>query len=95
MLEKKRTLGDIVEAIRTDNLVSASEMMYAVVAFDVLMSQLQVDKHFSQLQEYIHASACPPREYVGWANDPTNPDAVAWYKAMLSVSSGGAANDDA
>lgn len=90
-----RTLGQIVEAVRLGQPHRADELLYAIVAFDVLMSQLHVDKHFDQLQEYFKASSTPPQEYAGWVNDPVNPEAVAWYKAMLSISAGGVANDDA
>jgi len=91
----QRTLGQIVEAVRLGQPHGADELVYAVVAFDVLMSQLQVEKNFDQLQEYLKAAHTPPQEYAGWVNDPGNPEAVAWYKAMLSISAGGVANDDA
>lgn len=91
----QRTLGQIVEAVRTGADVDLSDLIHSIVAFDVLMSQLHVDKHYPQLQEYLKAASLPPQEYAGWVNDPANPEAVAWYKAMLSVSAGGVANDDA
>lgn len=79
------TLNEIVAAVRTNELVTGRDMRYAIVAFDVLMSQLHVDKHFEQLSEYFKASESAPRDYIGEANDPENPEAVAWYSAMRSI----------
>ena len=80
------TLNEIVAAVRTNELVTGRDMRYAIVAFDVLMSQLHIDQHVEQLQEYFKAAEAPPREYAGHMNDPENPEAVEWYKAMQGVS---------
>lgn len=79
------TLDEIVAAVRTNELVTGRDMRYAIVAFDVLMSQLQVDRNVEQLQEYFKAAETPPREYIGEMNDPANPEAVEWFKAMRGV----------
>lgn len=76
------TLDEIVAAVRTNDLVTGRDMRYAIVAFDVLMSQLHVDRNVEQLAEFFKAASSPPREYIGEANDPENPEAVEWYKAM-------------
>lgn len=80
------TLSEIVAAVRLNGVVSGQDMRYAIVAFDVLMSQLHIDQHVAQLQEYFKAAEAPPREYAGHMNDPENPEAVEWYKAMQGVS---------
>lgn len=80
------TLSEIVAAVRTNELVTGRDMRYAIVAFDVLMSQLKVDQNVTQLQEYFKAATTPPREYAGHMNDPENPEAVEWFKAMQGVS---------
>ena len=80
------TLSEIVAAVRTNEPVTGRDMRYAIVAFDVLMSQLKVDQHIEQLQEYFKAAEMPPREYVGTANDFENTEAVEWFKAMQGVS---------
>lgn len=80
------TLSEIVAAVRTNELVTGRDMRYAIVAFDVLMSQLRIDQHVEQLQEYFKAATAVPREYAGHMNDPENPEAVEWYKAMQEVS---------
>jgi len=80
------TLNEIVAAVRTNELVTGRDMRYAIVAFDVLMSQLHIDQHVAQLQEYFKAATAVPREYAGHMNDPENPEAVEWYKAMQGVS---------
>ncbi len=80
------TLSEIVAAVRTNELVTGRDMRYAIVAFDVLMSQLKVDQNVTQLQEYFKAATTPPREYAGHMNDPEKPEAVEWFKAMQGVS---------
>lgn len=79
------TLDEIVAAVRTNELVTIRDMRYAIVAFDVLMSQLHVDRNVEQLAEFFKAASTPPREYAGEANDPGNPEAVEWYRAMHAV----------
>lgn len=80
-----RTLDQIVAAIRSDTPYTEEEARYAVVAFDVLLSRLSLDQDVARLQEWMTAAILSPRVYAGQANDPENPEAVAWYRAMHSV----------
>ena len=80
-----RPLHAIVAAIRSGQEVNPEELRYAVVAFDVLLYQLDLPNDPERLQHYFTAAESDPREYIGEANDPDNPDAVAWYKAMSSI----------
>lgn len=80
------TLNEIVAAVRTNELVTGHDMRYAIVAFDVLMSELHVDRNVEQLAVFFKAAESVPREYAGHANDPENAEAVEWYRAMRGVS---------
>lgn len=80
-----RTLNEITAAIRSGGTYTEDEARYAVVAYDVMVAQLQVPENPVQLQHYFLAAESSPIEYIGWANDPDNPEAVAWYKAMNHV----------
>jgi len=77
-----RTLDEIVAAVRSSETCTEDELVYAVVAFDVLLSQLKLDEDPQRLQHWMAAAINSPKEYAGPCNDPANPQAVAWYKAM-------------
>lgn len=80
-----RTLDEIVASARLNELLDPDEARYAIVAFDVLLAQLNLDQDAERLKEWMVAATNSPQEYVGEANDPQNPDAVAWYRAMHGV----------
>ena len=80
-----RTLSQITAAIRSDEKYTETEARYAIVAYDVLMHQLSVEQDPVRLAEYFKAAETPPIQYVGWANNPANPNAVNWYKSMINV----------
>ncbi len=40
-----RTLAQITDAARRGEPVSHGELLYAVVAYDVLLSQFEIEKH--------------------------------------------------
>ena len=83
-----RTLDEIVSATRMGEPTTPEELRYAVVACDVLLAQLSLDVDPVRLAKYFEAAELPPIEYAGWDNDPENPDAVAWYRAMYELGSG-------
>lgn len=80
-----RSLDGIVAAARLNEPLEPDEARYAIVAFDVLLAQLNLDQDATRLKEWMVAATASPKEYVGKANDPAEPDAVAWYRAMHSV----------
>lgn len=80
-----RTLDEIVAAVRSNETYTEDELVYAVVAFDVLLSQLALDQDATRLQHWMAAAVRDPREYVGEANDPANSVAVDWYRSMHNV----------
>ena len=77
-----RTLSEITAAVRQGDPVTSDELRYAVVAYDVLVAQLDLPNDPRQLQHYFQAADNDPREYVGRANDPALADARQWYRAM-------------
>lgn len=82
-----RQLHEIVTAARLGKPLSPDEARDAIIAFDVLMAQLNLPQDPQRLQEYFKAAELPPAEYYGWANDPKNPEFVAWYGAFNSLPS--------
>ncbi len=80
--ETPRTLDQIVAAVRSGQAVPHDELRRAVVAFDVLLAQLDLPRDPKALAEYFRAAESVPAEYIGEANDPDNAEAVAWYTAM-------------
>lgn len=79
-----RTLDEITTAVRRNEPVTDEELRYSVCAFDVLLSLLELDKDPVRLKQYMIAGDMCPREYIGPANDPENPDAREWHKAFLA-----------
>lgn len=80
-----KTLDEIVADARLNKILDLSEARLAIVAFDVLISQLHLEQQPVQLQEWMAAAITPPDKYVGEANSPYNPEAVEWYRAMHGV----------
>lgn len=77
-----KTLDEIVATVRSGGTPTVDEMRYAIVAFDVLLYQLDLPADVARLQEYFKAAESSVSEYVGEANSPDNPEAVRWYEAM-------------
>jgi len=80
-----RTLSQITTAVRTREPFSVAELKYAVVAYDVLISRLEVANDPKQLQKYFEAAEVDVRSYVGPENDPENAEACEWYRSMIAV----------
>lgn len=81
-----KTLDEIVDAVRRGDEVEHDELRLAVVAFDVLLANLDLPQDHARLSKYMLAAGLPPRRYVGKANDPDQPEAVEWYVRMKAVS---------
>ncbi len=80
-----RTLDDITTAVRRAGPATIEELTLAVCAYDVLLSKLELDLDPVRLQEYFVAGSVSPEEYIGWCNDPRNPEFIAWHKAFIGV----------
>jgi len=80
-----RTLSDITDAARRGEPVTEEELRLAVCAYDVFIAQLELEKDPKQLAKFFVAAESDPREYIGPANDPDNPEAVAWHKAFINT----------
>lgn len=77
-----RELHEITDAARRNEPATEEELRLAVCAYDVLMVQLELDKDPKQLAKFFTAAEASPEDYLGPANDPRNPDVVAWHKAF-------------
>jgi len=80
-----RTLDQITTSVRRAEPVTTDELIYSVVAYDVLMSKLKVENNPVQLQEYFIAGDNDPTVYIGPSNDPKNPESVHWHKTMIGI----------
>lgn len=80
-----RTLSDITDAARRGEPVTEEELRLAVCAYDVFIAQLELEKDPKQLAKFFVAAESDPREYIGPANDPDNPEVVAWHKAFINT----------
>lgn len=84
------TLSEITEACRTGKALTESPSSHtlrlAICAYDVLLSKLHVELTPAYLAEYFKAAESKPTEYIGWNNNPGNPEFLEWYAAMKGVS---------
>lgn len=80
-----KNLADITTAARSNDKPTYEELLYAVVAYDVMLSGFSVEEQPILLQKYFEAGAMDPKEYIGWVNDPGNPEAIEWYQAFINV----------
>lgn len=83
-----RTLSQITAAVRQGDPVTGDELRYAVVAYDVMVAQMELPNDPARLFHYFQAADNDPREYIGQANDPAFPDARRWYTAMHGACDG-------
>lgn len=80
-----RTLDEITTAVRRNEPVTDEELRYSVCAYDVLLALLELDKDPVRLKQYMTAGDMCPREYIGPANDPSEPSVQEWHKAFTAV----------
>lgn len=77
-----RSLSEVTAAVRQGEEVTEDELRCAVVAYDVLIAQLDLPASAVQLMRYFQAADADLRDYIGEANDPDEPTAREWYAAM-------------
>lgn len=80
-----RKLTEITDAARRGEPTSHGELLYAVVAYDVLLAQFDLAKHPVQLAEFFKAAEQDPKMYIGEANDPAEQSVREWHNAMINV----------
>lgn len=80
-----RTLDEIVTAARLNEPLEPDEARYAIVAFDVVLARLDLEKDAIRLKEWMTAALLDPQKYIGPANDPQNPEVVDWYRSMHGI----------
>ena len=79
-----RTLKQITDAVRRNEGAIYAELFYAVVAYDVLLAQMNIAADQQQVAEFFKAAELPPHEYVGWDNSPDNPESVEWHRTHIN-----------
>jgi hypothetical protein len=80
-----RTLTNITTAVRRGRWATVEELRYAVAAYDVLVAKLGVEREETTLAEFFAAAESDPREYIGWENDPQNPEFVRWHEERAAL----------
>ncbi len=80
-----RTLTEITNATRRGENVTFEELRYAVCAYDVMFASSYPSQHRPLLEEFFKAAESDPREYIGWDNDPENPDVVDWHQSQINM----------
>lgn len=78
-----RTLFEIIEDAKSNGNPSKDELFYALLALDsasiLVRMSLRKDDHREMRKENAHkamrnALQNDPQEYLGWGNDPANPE---------------------
>lgn len=80
-----RTLTEITNAVRRGEDVTEGELRYTVVAYDVLVAKLNITQDKQMVEEFFKATEGDPRAYIGWINDPANPEAADWHKNFVNM----------
>ncbi len=80
-----RTLTQICYAVRRNQPVEPDELRYAVAAYDVLLAKLNVGQDPQQMAAFFEAAESCPKAYIGWENDPENPEAVKWHEDHIDI----------
>ena len=84
-----RTLSEIINAVRDGKDATRDEMRYAICALDALgtFDRMAIEKAakdspaaWARFEDCFNrtkrALSTPPKKYVGWNNDPDNPEFV-------------------
>ena len=102
-----KTLGEIVEAVRSGERPDYDDLRYAICAIEALSTfdrlafmelarseregkqpfmtssaQWQWEEHF---RRHKSAGETQPKKYIGWDNDPDNPDFLARRRSSMRV----------
>lgn len=80
-----RTLTEITNAVRRGQEVTPDELRYTVAAYDVMVAKFNVQQEPRMLEEFFRAAESDPRDYIGWENDPDNPEVVEWHKSQINI----------
>lgn len=96
-----RTLMEIIEAAKEGNKPTHDECYWAMLALSALhnfdsqdLLRFADDHHDNGINKFMaeesfqrskRAFAVPPDQYVGWGNDPANPDYQAFRKLAFMI----------
>ena len=75
-----RNLDEITAAVRLLEEVSVEEMARAIVAYDVLLAQLNLSRYPELLAQYFLAAETDVKEYAGPYNDYDIKENREWYR---------------
>ncbi len=80
-----RTLTEITNAVRRNEEVTIDELRLAVCAYDVMVAKFNVPQDRQQMEEFFRAAESDPAEYIGWNNNPDNPESVDWHRSHINL----------
>lgn len=80
-----RTLKQITDSVRRNEGATTDELVATVVAYDVLLAKLNIERDDQQLKEFFLAAESDPQLYHGWINDPNNPEVEQWHREREQV----------
>lgn len=97
----EKTLGEIIELVRDGNLdVSPEDLRFSVLVLSALLTldftnlirlkkypnrlgiESALEEHFNRTKR---AYAEPPKKYMGWNNDPDNPEYQERRKIAFNI----------
>lgn len=80
-----RSLTQITNAVRRADEATEQELRAVIVAYDVLLVKMNVQQDPEMLKQFFKAAESDPEEYIGWENDPRNPEAIEWHRAHINM----------
>lgn len=80
-----RTLTEITNAVRRNEEVTTDELRLAVAAYDVMVAKFNIQQDRQQVEEFFRAAESDPAEYIGWVNNPDNPESVEWHRSQINL----------
>ena len=89
-----RTLDEIIDAIKANQSVTHEEAIYSVLVLATVVNSLSMDivhilckwsderKELYKTQKTMYSLALnkSPKEFLGWSNDPQNPEYQRFHK---------------
>lgn len=80
-----RTLTQITTAVRRADKATEQELRAAVTAYDVLLAKMNLSQEREMLKEFFAAAESDPEDYIGWENNPLNPESVEWHRTHINL----------
>lgn len=94
-----KTLIEIIEEVKTNGKPTYEELRYALLASDSLLTFALMDlrkvlfnnpspmiiKFMKNDMKYSNALNKPPKEWIGWNNDPENPEYQKFHSMGIKL----------